>query len=170
MSEQTSAPRRARPPARLRPEERRRVALVGLAPVVAAVVVLTPVGLLTTATAREVLGAALAYGGLLGLVAAFVTVDRLHARQCPACHRRPERGAEGCACGYDLVGRPRYACDRRHAVYLEPGACDCGATLARLHTARGLGPQVVVALRIGAWLLVFLLAAGVVVHLLSDRL
>ncbi len=157
-------------PDRLTSTERRRVVYAALGPVVLAVLVLAPVALVTGATAGEVAGAAAVYGGLLGLAAAFVAVDRLQARQCPACHRRQPRGTEWCDCGYDVAARPRYACEGRHAVYLADGRCDCGAPLRKLETARGLGPQVVVTLRIGAYLLAFLVAAGLVLILIEGRL
>lgn len=157
-------------PDRLTSAERRRVAYAALGPVLLAVLVLTPVAVVTGATVADVLGGAVVYGGLLGLAAAFVAVDRLQARQCPVCHRRQPRATARCHCGYDVADRPLYACDRRHATYLEPGVCDCGARLHRLRTARGLGPQVVVTLRIGGYLLAFLLAAGLIVHVLEGRL
>ena len=157
-------------PDRLTSAERRRVAYVGLGPVLLAVLVLTPIAVVTGSTAGDVAGAAVVYGGLLGLAAAFVAVDRLHARQCPACHRRQPRGTRWCDCGYDVAARPRYACDRRHGIYLEDGICDCGAPLRRLETARGVGPQVVVTLRIGGYLLAFLVAVGLVLALIEGRL
>jgi hypothetical protein len=157
-------------PDRLTSDERRRVAYAALGPVLLAVVVLTPVALVTGATAGDVAGGAVVYGGMLGLAAAFVAVDRLQARQCPACHRRQARGARRCDCGYDVAARPRYACERRHAIYLEDGICGCGAPLRRLKTARGVGPQVVVALRIGAYLLAFLVVVGLAIYLIEGRL
>lgn len=163
-------PTAASAPGRLTPPERRRVLAVGLLPVVGVAALLALVAVLTGATVREVVGGTLAYGGLLGLTAASVAVHRLQARQCPACHCRPERGAGRCDCGYDLAQRPRYACAQRHLAYLGPGACRCGRPLRRQHTARGLGPQVVVALRIGGLLLAFLAAVGLLVHLLEGRL
>ena len=154
---------------RLTRTERRRVAYAALGPVLLAALVLAPLALVTGATAGEVVGAAAVYGGVLGIAAAFVTVDRLHARQCPACHRRQPRGARRCDCGYDVAARPRYVCEHRHALYLEDGRCDCGARLRRLETARGLGPEVVVALRIGAYLLAFLIAAALVLYVIEGR-
>lgn len=135
-----------------------------------AALVLTPVAVLTGSGPGEVASAALVYGGLLGLAAAFVAVDRLQARQCPRCHRRHARGATTCHCEYDLVRRPRYACDERHATYLETGLCECGRRLERLATARGVGSQVLVVLKIGGWLLAFLLGVGVLLNVLEGRL
>jgi hypothetical protein len=157
-------------PDRLTGRERRIVAVSAGAPIVLAAVVLTPVAFLTGSTAGEVAGAALVYGGLLGLAAAFVAVDRLQARQCPRCHRRHLRSETACACGYDLRRRPRYACEQRHAVYLEEGLCECGRRLHLLPTARGVGREVVVVLKIGAGLLVFLLGVGVLLNVLEGRL
>lgn len=157
-------------PARLDRRERRLVAGAAAGPVLLAVLVLGPVAVATGAGAGDVVGASLVYGGLLGLAAAFVAVDRLQDRQCPACRRRPHRRADECVCGYDLRRRPRYACGQRHALYLDGGVCDCGRVLEPLPTARGVVPQVVVVLRIGGWLLGFLVLAGVALHLLEGRL
>jgi hypothetical protein len=157
-------------PDRLTGRERRVVAMSAGAPILLAAVVLTPVALLTGSTAGEVAGAALVYGGLLGLAAAFVAVDRLQARQCPRCHRRNPRSESTCACGYDLDRRPRYACERRHAVYLEEGLCECGRRLQLLPTARGVGPEVLVVLKIGGGLLAFLLGVGLLLNVLEGRL
>jgi hypothetical protein len=167
---ESDAPALLGSPDRLTGRERRVVAASAGVPVLLAVLVLAPVALLTGASAGEVAGAALVYGGLLGLAAAFVAVDRLQARQCPRCHRRRERGASRCPCGYDLRRRPRYACDDRHAIYLEEGLCECGKRLHLLATARGVGPEVLVVLKIGGWLLAFLLGVGVLLNLLEGRL
>jgi hypothetical protein len=157
-------------PDRLTGRERRLVAISAGAPILVAAVVLTPVALLTGATAGEVVGAALVYGGLLGLAAAFVAVDRLQARQCPRCHQRNPRSRSRCDCGYDLGERPRYACEQRHAVYLEEGLCECGRRLQRLPTARGVGPEVLVVLKIGGGLLAFLVTVGLLINVLEGRL
>lgn len=148
--------------------ERRRALYAGLAPIPAAVVVLLPLVVLGRASFRDVVGAALVYGGLLGLAAGFVYVDRVHARQCPRCGERSPRGTASCpVCSYDLVERPRYACDRRHELHLEPGICACGARLQPLPVARGIGREVVVMLKIGGWLLAFLLGVGFLLQLLE---
>jgi hypothetical protein len=171
---QGSAPARARRAAPLTRREKAVVAGAAVAPVVATVVVLLPVALLTTITVADVAGAAVVYGGLLGLAAGFVATDRLQARQCPRCRDRHARGARVCAgCGYDLALRPRYACSERHLAYLDDagdGRCECGRWLEPLPSARGVGPQVVATLRIGAFLLVFLLLMGVVLNVLEGRL
>ena len=153
--------------ARLTSRERGVVMAAAVAPVLLAVVVLTPIALATSATAGDVVVAAIVYGGLLGLAAGFVAVDRLQARQCPRCTTRNLRRATACEdCGYDLVRRPRYTCSERHAIHLEPGLCDCGRRLQELEVARGVGNEVRFMVRAGFWLLAFL----VVVGLLLSRL
>lgn len=164
-SDPTPAPRRREP---LSGHERRLVAAAGVAPVGLAVLVLVPFALLGSASGGDVALAALVYGGLLGLAAAFVAVDRLHARQCPRCATRNLRGATACEdCGYDLVRRPRYACEERHEVYLEPGLCDCGRRALELPVARGIGPEIRWMVRAGAWLFAFLVVVWAVLALLS---
>jgi hypothetical protein len=161
--EQTPRTRADRSP--LTTAERRRVVVAAVLPIALGAVVLTPFAVLGAATAGEVVVAALVYGGLLGLTAAFVTYDRMQARQCPRCASRSDRGATVCSdCGYDLVEAPRYACAERHAVYLEDGLCDCGRRLQRLPTARGIGPEVVWVLKAGAWLLAFLVLVGLILQ------
>jgi hypothetical protein len=120
----------------------------------------------------EVVAATVVYGGLLGLAAAFVTVDRLQARWCPRCHRRGERGEARCAgCDYDLAHRPRFACDERHAIHLDDTElCACGRRLQLLPSARGVGREVAVSLRFGAWLLVLLIGIGLALRLLERSL
>lgn len=152
-----------RPP--LTAGERRTAAVVSLAPVVLAALVLVPFAVRGPATAGDVVAAALVYGGLLGLAAGFVYVDRVHGRQCPRCGRRGERGESRCpGCGYDLEERPRFACEERHATYLEPGLCACGRRLQPLPVARGIGRELAVMLKIGAWLLAFLLGLGLLLQ------
>lgn len=151
------------------------VAIWAAAPIVATLVVLGPVALVTALTLTDVVGSALVYGGLLGLAAGFVATDRLQARQCARCRTsHPRRAAGRCeVCGYDLEERPRYACPDRHLLFLDDGGdgrCPCGAWLEPLPTARGVGPQVVATLKIGAFLLLFLVVMGVVLNLLEGRL
>lgn len=162
--------------------EKGSVAAIAVAPVVLTLVVLGPIALVTTLTVTDVVGSAIIYGGLLGLAAGFVATDRLQARQCPRCRsRQPStadsrryRAPERCArCGYDLVERPRYACPERHLAFLDDGGdgrCRCGRHLERLPVARGLGPQVVATVKVGALLLAFLLAMGVILRVLEGRL
>lgn len=151
--------------------ERRLVAVVAFAPVLLAAVVLTPVAMALGAGPGAVTGASLVYGGLLGLAAGFVAVDRLQARQCPRCRRRADRGHDVCAgCRYDLHDRPRYACDLRHELYLDAGGdgrCRCGRRVQRLPIAQGLRREVAFMLKLGGWLLAFLLGVGVLLQLLE---
>lgn len=150
---------------RLTSSERRTVAVAAVAPVVLAAVVLTPIAAMTASSAGDVVVASLVYGGLLGLATGFVAVDRMHARQCPRCATRNLRRATACEdCGYDLVRRPRYACSERHQVHLTPGLCDCGRRVQELEVARGVGPEVRFMLRAGVWLLVFLVAVGLLLR------
>lgn len=167
-------PSRARRAAPLDRRERTTVAVAAVVPIVAIAVLLSPVAFLTSIGFADVLSAAVVYGGLLGLAAGFVATDRLQARQCPRCQVRRPKGGEVCTtCGYDLVERPRYACSERHIAYLDEagdGRCECGRRVERLPTARGVGPQVVATLKIGGFLLAFLLAMGVLLNALEGRL
>lgn len=143
-------------------------ALAGAGPIALAALVLAPFAFTGRASWGEVFGAALVYGGLLGLAAGFVYVDRVHARQCPRCGAMSDRGAQGCpACDYDLAERPRYACDERHALFVEAGLCDCGRRLHRVPVARGVGREIVWMLKVGAWLLAFLIGVGLVLDHLA---
>lgn len=148
--------------------QRRRTAAAGLTPIPLMVLVLAPFAILGPADAGDVVSAALVYGGLLGLAAGFVYVDRVQARQCPRCATPNARGAEVCdACGYDLEARPRYACDHRHRIYLEPGQCDCGRRLQLLPVVRGVNREVIATLKFGVWLLVLLIVVFVVLRVLE---
>jgi hypothetical protein len=159
------APRALGPRPRLETLERRRVLGWAALPVVLAVVVLAPFAVTGRASVGDVLGAALVYGGLLGLAAGFVAVDRAHARMCPGCGTRNAAGTPRCpGCGYDLVERPRYVCEERHTVHLEPGLCACGRRLQRLPAVRGIGPEVVFVLKVGGWLLAFLVGVGLLLR------
>lgn len=150
---------------RLNRAERWTVAVAAVAPVILAAIVLTPIAIVTSASAGDVVVAAIVYGGLLGLAAGFVAVDRLQARQCPRCATRNLRRATACEeCGYDLVRRPRYACSERHEIHLEPGLCDCGRRVQELEVARGIGPEVRFVLRAGLWLLAFLVVVGLLLR------
>lgn len=161
-------PAPVRRPAALLRRERRIVALAAIAPIGLAAVVLLPVALYLGASAADVVGASLLYGGLVGAAAAFVAVDRFHARQCPRCREHTERGTTRCpACAYDLQERPRYACTEGHQVYLDAGLCACGRRLQPLPTARGVGPQVRFMVKIGVWLLAFLIGVGLLLQVLD---
>jgi hypothetical protein len=152
--------------------ERRIVVAVALLPLGLAGVVVVLAGRNLGAGVGEILAAVLVYGGLLGLAAGFVTIDRLHARQCPRCHERARRGAEACpACGYDLRERPRFTCDQGHGPYLDDrGLCPCGRRLVRLPTVRGIGREVVLVLKMGAWLLALLVGIAIALRVLERSL
>lgn len=157
----TSPPRTIAPAAPLDAGERRRVWLAALVPVPAVALLLAPFVVFGSASPSSVLGAALVYGSLLALAAGFVMVDRLQNRQCPACRERNDKGTASCGgCGYDLVERPRFACPERHRVHLDPGLCPCGRRLLRLEASGGIGREIAVILRIGAWMLAFLVGMG----------
>lgn len=158
----------SRPRSPLTRRDRVFAALVTLGPVLLAGLVLMPLAILGPYGAPDVVSAALVYGGLFGLGAGFVFVDRVHARHCPRCGSAEPRGATACSrCRYDLVQRPRYACEERHATYLDPGACACGQRLRRLPVARGVGRELVLSLKFGAGLLVVLLAVGLLLRYLE---
>lgn len=167
-------PTRARRAAPLTRREKSWVAVSALAPIGVGLVILLPIARLTSITVTDAVGAAVVYGGLLGLAGGFVATDRLQARQCPRCRERGARGRAVCAvCGYDLEHRPRFACSERHLAYLDvdgDGRCECGRRLEPLPMPRGVGPQVVATLKIGAFLLAFLLAMGVLLNVLEGRL
>ncbi|MDX1509838.1 MAG: hypothetical protein R3249_00680 [Nitriliruptorales bacterium] len=148
--------------------ERRTVAIASAAPSVVVLLVLTPFAIMGRATFAGVIAAAAVHGSLLGLAAGFVTVDRLQARQCPGCATRSARGVPTCpTCGYDLVARPRWVCDQRHDVHIDPGLCPCGRRLRPLPPGRGIGREIVVMLKIGAWLLAFLMGMGVLLRVVG---
>ena len=168
MTEEGSEPARPSRAAALTRRQRGIVGLAALAPVAIAVVVLAPVAVVAGASPAQVAAAALVYGGLVGLAAAFVAVARYQARQCPRCRHVAARDAEVCLrCGYDLVHRPRFACAERHTVYLDEGRCACGNRLEPLRTARGVGREVALSLKVGAWLLLFLVVVGLVLRWLE---
>lgn len=148
--------------------QRRRAVLAGLAPIGLAALVLAPFAVTGPATLGDVIGAALVYGGLLGLAAGFVYVDRVHARQCPRCTQPGGQAGRCPTCGYDLETRPRFACEQRHAVYVEDGLCDCGRRLHRLPDVRGVGREITWMLKVGAWLLAFLLGMGLLLQIVGN--
>lgn len=161
----SQAPRPWRGRDALTAAERRTVAIVAIVPFVVVLVALLPFVAADRATFVEVVLAALVYGVLLGLAAAFVAVDRLQARQCPGCATRNAKDVAAClTCGYDLVARPRFQCDRRHELFIDPGLCPCGRRLLALPPARGIGREIVVMLKVGAWLLVFLMGMGILLR------
>lgn len=151
---------RARTP--LSSRERRTVAWIAAAPVILVVAVLGPFALFGSLAWSEVVWGGVVYGGLMALAAGFVTVDRLQARRCPRCGAVGGRGVDVCAsCSYDLAAAPRWACEERHEVCLDPGVCTCGRRLEAMPAARGIGVEVRWSLKIGAWLLAFLMIMGV---------
>ena len=148
--------------------ERLVAVLAAVLPVPLAALVLLPFAAFGPAGPADVVVAALVYGGLLGLAGGVVAVDLAHARRCPRCGRRNPRGLRACAtCGYDLVERPRYACDQRHELYLRDGRCACGRRLQRLPAARGVGREVAMMIKIGAGLLAFLVAVALLLRLVG---
>lgn len=135
------------------------------APFLLAMVVMSPFVVLDRASFADLVAASVVYGGLVALATGFVAYDRLQSRQCPACTARNPRGAAVCdACGYDLEHRPRYRCSENHVVTLDPGTCPCGRRLQPLPRARGIGREVTGMLRVGGWMLVFLLAVGLLLQ------
>ncbi|MDP8960853.1 MAG: hypothetical protein M3N32_04455, partial [Actinomycetota bacterium] len=136
------------------------VALAGLAGV--------PVVLSTGAGRGEALWSGLVYGALLASAAVVVYIDRLYARQCPRCgNRHHDRGAVTCLrCGYDLASRPCYTCPESHAVYLEPGCCECGGRLQRVAQAVVPGNRFT-GRCLGVWILAFLACTGILLQLVG---
>ncbi len=148
--------------------ERLLVLVASAAPIVLAMLVLSPFVLLGEASGAELVAAGLVYGGLLALASGFVTYDRVQARQCPRCTARSTREAAACDdCGYDLVERPRWRCAEGHAVRLDPGLCDCGRRLQPATAPRGIGREVRGMLVVGGWMLGFLLVIGLVLNWIS---
>lgn len=148
--------------------ERLTAAWLGLACIVGCGAVAAVIGALTGRGMADVTWSAFVYGGLLASAAVVVYVDRAYARQCPRCRSRTSRRDAGCpSCGYDVRSRPRFACSAGHGPYLEPGVCPCGRRLRPLERTRGVRPQVVATIGLGAGLLVFLVAVWGVLALLG---
>lgn len=158
--------RRARTP--LTPRERRIVAWVSAAPIIVAAVILTPLAMFGSLAWNEVVWGSLVYGGLLALAGGFVTVDRLQSRRCPRCGSVAVSTVTVCPdCAYDQATAPRWACEERHEVYLDPGVCACGRRLEPMPPIRGMAAEVRWSLKIGAWLLAFLMIMGVILSQVS---
>jgi ribosomal protein L40E len=92
---------------------------------------------LFTAALHDTLGSGLVtfaiFGGLAALTAGVLAWELASLRVCPRCGLENGPAAPGCAgCGYDLRGRPRFACSEGHRVAFEPGLCDCGRRLLPL--------------------------------------
>lgn len=147
--------------------ERRTAAAIAVGCVVLAGLAGVPMTVSTGEGRGAALWSGLVYGALLASAAVVVYVDRLFARQCPRCgDRHHDRGVVTCLrCGYDLVVRPRYACPESHAVYLEPGLCDCGVGLRRVAPAMMFGELVGAGRRVGNWPFAVLLCIGILLHL-----
>ncbi len=157
----TAEPRIVLRPGPLEGAERRRVAIAAVAPVALVFVLFLPFVIWGAATLGAVAGGALVYGGMLALAAGFVMADREQGRQCPAClHRNPRKAPNCDGCSYDLAARPRFACQERHRVHLDPGMCACGRRLQQLPGSGGIGREIAVILKVGAWLLAFLVGMG----------
>ncbi|MBY5163309.1 hypothetical protein [Salsipaludibacter albus] len=164
MSEEPRQPQRGP----LTTRERGIVAAWSIAPIGVAMVAMSPFVLADRASFADLVAASVVYGGLVALATGFVAYDRLQARQCPACTARNPRDGVACsACGYDLARRPRYRCSENHVVTLDPGTCPCGRRLQPLPEPRGIGREVTGMLRVGGWMLVFLLAVGLVLQWLN---
>jgi hypothetical protein len=72
------------------------------------------------------------FGGLAALSAGVLAWELASLRVCPRCGYENTAGAACAACGYDVRGRPRFACSEGHQVAFEPGMCDCGRRLLAL--------------------------------------
>jgi hypothetical protein len=87
------------------------------------------------------------FGGLAALTAGVLAWELASMRLCPRCGLENDASAACAGCGYDVRGRPRFACSEGHRVAFEPGICDCGRRLLALRPV----PVVRHALR-AAWL------------------
>ena len=72
------------------------------------------------------------FGGLAALSAGVLAWELASMRRCPRCGFENAVLAACAACGYDVRGRPRFACSEGHRVAFEPGLCDCGRRLLAL--------------------------------------
>jgi len=72
------------------------------------------------------------FGGLAALSAGVVAWELASMRICPRCGLENAATAACAGCGYDVGGRPRFACSEGHRVAFEPGMCDCGRRLLAL--------------------------------------
>lgn len=158
-------PRRNAP---LTGRERLAAAGLALACVVGSGVMAAILGVITGRGMVDVVWSAVVYGGLLASAAVVVYVDRAYARQCPRCRARTSRDDARCpSCGYDVVERPRYACSEGHGPHLEGGVCPCGRRLQPVDRPRGVRPQVVASLGLGAAILLLLVLVWGALSLLS---
>lgn len=142
--------------------------LLGLAPPVVVTAGLLVVAGSGRATLGDVVVGAVVYGGLLGLVAAVIGHERMQTAHCPRCGATGPVRREVCDdCGHDLLERPLYRCDQRHARHVEPGLCACGRRLHRIQPMRGLDREVKRTLWAGAWMGAFLLGVFLLLPLLD---
>ena len=72
------------------------------------------------------------FGGLAALSAGVLAWELASLRVCPRCGLENPAAAACAGCGYDVRGRPRFACSEGHRVAFEPGLCDCGRRLLAL--------------------------------------
>jgi hypothetical protein len=72
------------------------------------------------------------FGGLAALSAGVLAWELASMRVCPRCGLENTASGACAGCGYDVRGRPRFACTEGHRVTFEPGMCDCGRRLLAL--------------------------------------
>jgi hypothetical protein len=72
------------------------------------------------------------FGTLAALSAGVLAWELASLRVCPRCGHENAAMAACAGCGYDVRGRPRFACTEGHRVAFEPGICDCGRRLLAL--------------------------------------
>jgi hypothetical protein len=103
------------------------------------------------------------FGGLAALTAGVLAWELASLRVCPRCGLENATAAACARCGYDVRGRPRFACSEGHQVAFEPGMCDCGRRLLPLRPV----PVARHALR-AAWLALGFFLLVLVVALLAS--
>jgi hypothetical protein len=103
------------------------------------------------------------FGGLAALSAGVLAWELASLRVCPRCGIENAATAACAGCGYDVRGRPRFACSEGHRVAFEPGICDCGRRLLALRPV----PVARHALR-AAWLAVGFFLLVLVVAMLAS--
>ena len=73
------------------------------------------------------------FGSLAAVTAGVLAWELASNRACPRCRTEHRSDVASCSgCGYDLRGRPRYACTEGHQLAYEEGMCDCGRRLLPL--------------------------------------
>jgi hypothetical protein len=103
------------------------------------------------------------FGSLAALSAGVLAWELASLRVCPRCGHENAATAACAACGYDVRGRPRFACTEGHRVAFEPGMCDCGRRLLVLRPV----PVARHALR-AAWLTIGFFLLVLVVAMLAS--